>query len=102
MILLMIALVNSAISILMADIEGNISGFLLSNSLIVILGEIIPQTLVNRYPILIGYYSRYVMYFYFAIFFIICYPIAAILDKIFGEDEDNFLSKSRMKKIFEH
>jgi metal transporter CNNM len=42
MVLLMIALLNSAISILMADIEGSVSGFLLSTSLIVIFAEIIP------------------------------------------------------------
>jgi CBS domain containing-hemolysin-like protein len=102
MVLLMVAMTNSAVAIIMADIEGNLSGFLISTALIVIFGEILPQSLVTRHPLTIGYYSLYLMYFFFFVCFIICYPIAAILDKIFGEDEGNFLSKSRMKKMFEH
>ena len=101
MVLLMIAMLNSTISVLMADIEGSISGFLLSTTLIVVFAEIIPQTLVNRYPILIGYYSRYIMYFYFCITFLFVYPVGVVLDRIFGEEEGNLLSKSRMKKLFE-
>jgi len=101
-VLLMIALMNSAISILMADIEGNISGFLLSTSLIVIFAEILPQALVNRHPIVIGYYSRYVMWLFFGMFFLISYPISAILEKLLGEEEGNVMSKNRMKKLFEY
>ena len=102
MILFMIAICNSAVSILMADIEGNISGFLLSTSLIVIFAEIIPQTLVNRYPIIIGYYTRYFMWFYFIILSPFAYPVGVVLDRIFGEEEGNLMSKSHMKKLFEH
>ena len=42
MVLLILALTNSAISILMADIEGDLLGFLLSTALIVIFAEIMP------------------------------------------------------------
>jgi CBS domain containing-hemolysin-like protein len=100
MVLLMIALMNSAISILMADIEGNISGFLLLHPSFVIFCEIIPQSLVNRYPIIIGYYSRYIMWFYFCVTFIFVWPVGVVLDRIFGEEEGNLLSKSMMKKLF--
>ncbi len=41
------------------------------------------------------------MYFYFALTFVIVYPIGVILERIFGEEEGNLLSKSRMKKLFE-
>jgi len=97
----MLAAVNSAISVLMADIEGSLSGFLLSSSLIVVFGEILPQALVNRWPVIIGYYSRNIMYFYFAVTFVFSYPVGVVLNRIFGEDEGNLLSKSRMKKLFE-
>ena len=30
------------------------------------------------------------------------YPLAAILDKVLGEEVGTLLSKSRMKKLFEH
>lgn len=101
LILFMLAGLNSAISILMADIEGSLSGFLLSTALIVVFGEILPQVLMNRYPILLSYYSRYILYFYFAVTFIFSYPLGVVINKILGEDEGNLLSKSRMKKLFE-
>jgi metal transporter CNNM len=100
MILFMVSILNTAISILMADIEGSLSGFLISTTLIVIFAEILPQVLVNRWTVVICYYSRYIMYFYFALTFIFVYPAGIILDKIFGEDEGFLLSKSRMKKLF--
>ena len=41
------------------------------------------------------------MYFYFVLTFLFVYPVGIILDKIFGEEEGNLLSKSRMKKLFQ-
>ena len=41
-ILLGVAISNSAISILLAEAEGNLSGFFISTSLTLIFGEILP------------------------------------------------------------
>jgi metal transporter CNNM len=101
-VLFMIAIMNASISILMADIEGNISGFFMSTALIVIIAEIIPQTLVNRYPILISYHSRYIMWFYFIVLSPFAYPVGIVLDRIFGEEEGSLMTKSNMKKLFEN
>jgi metal transporter CNNM len=94
MVLLILAMTNSAISILMADIEGDLLGFLLSTALIVIFAEIMPQVIVNRYPILLSYYSRHIMWLFFYLLFIIAWPLGVIINRILGESEGNLLSKT--------
>lgn len=42
------------------------------------------------------------MWFYFIILSPFAYPVGVVLDKIFGEEEGNLMSKSHMKKLFEH
>jgi hypothetical protein len=43
----------------------------------------------------------YITYFFTASTFLFAYPVAAILDKVLGEEKGHVLSKSRMKKLFE-
>ena len=38
----------------------------------------------------------------FYLLYIVTFPISAIIDKLIGEDGGTFLSKSQMKKLFEH
>ena len=92
---------NTLVSILMADIEGSINGFLLSTAIITIFGEIIPQTFANKYGLQISTYTRWLLYFTYYATFVFSYPIAAILDKFLGEEAGHVLTKSRMKKLFE-
>lgn len=101
MVLLMVSLLNSATSILMADIEGSLSGFLISTCLIVIFAEIMPQAIMNSDPFFFSYYSRYIMYLCFAVTYVVAAPLGIIIDRILGEEEGNLLSRSRMKKLFE-
>merc|ERR1719258_488108 len=46
--------VNSALSILMADLADGLVGFLVSTALIVIFGEILPQAACSRYALQVG------------------------------------------------
>ena len=66
-----------------------------------IFSEILPQTIVNRYPIIVGYYTIYVMWFYIVVVSPIAYPFGKVLKMILGEDTGNVMSKSHMKKLFE-
>lgn len=92
---------NTCISVLMADIEGDLSGFLISTSIVVIFGEILPQALCTKYTLEIGYYTRFLLYFFYYALFVASFPIAAILDKVLGEEDGTYLSKARMKRLFE-
>ncbi len=100
-VLLGCVITNTSISILLAEAEGNLSGFFISTVLTMLFGEIIPQALCNRFGLLIGAYSRFILYFFYYTLYIATYPIAAVIDRVLGDDEGNFLSKSRMKKLFE-
>lgn len=92
-ILLSLTLANTALSIIMADIEGSLDGFLISTSIIVIFGEIIPQTIGNRFGLILSVRIRFFIYFAYYLLFIITFPIGAILDKVLGEEAGYVLSK---------
>jgi len=100
-ILIGTAATNSIISVLMAEIEGDISGFLISTSIITVFGEILPQTVANKYNLLLSAWFRFPMYFFYYLTFIVTYPIGAILDKILGEEAGHTLSKNQMKRMLE-
>lgn len=46
--------VNAALSIVLSDLTDGLLGFLISTMLIVMLGEIIPQSICSRYGLMIG------------------------------------------------
>ena len=48
-----------------------------------------------------GAYLAWLLYISIAITFIFAYPIAAILDKVLGEEVGVVMTKSKMKKFFE-
>ena len=93
--------VNSALSILMADITTGIIGLVVSTFIIVILGEIVPQSVCNRYGLVIGATLMPLMYVFIALFFVIAFPVSLLLTKVLGEEEVDLYSKTKMKKLFE-
>jgi metal transporter CNNM len=86
---------------LLAEAEGNISGFFISTSLTLVFGEMLPQAICNRYGVQTGSYTRYLLYFFYYALFLVSFPVATIIGRILGDDEGFFLSKSRIKKMFE-
>lgn len=92
--------VNSLLSILMADVTSGTIGFISSTFLIVIFGEIVPQSVCSRYGLLTGYLLSWLLWIVIAITFVISFPIAAILDKVLGEDVGASYSRNQLKKFF--
>ena len=95
-------MVNSLLSILMSDIAGGIVALLASTALIVVFGEIVPQAICSRHGVKAGSYLSILLYITIAVTFVFAYPIAAILDKVLGEEVGTIMSKTKMKKFFEH
>ena len=94
-------MVNSLLSILMADIAGGIIALVASTALIVIFGEIVPQAICSRHGVKAGAYLSWLLWITIIVTFIFAYPIAAILDKVLGEEVGTIMTKTKMKKFFE-
>jgi metal transporter CNNM len=95
------AITNSAISILLAEAEGNLSGFFISTSITLIFGEMLPLAICARYGLQVGSYTQFILYFFYYSLFIVSFPVATVIGRILGDDEGYFLSKSRIKKMFD-
>jgi len=74
-------------------------GLVISTSIITVFGEIIPQAACSRYALAVGAKTAWIMYIFMVITFPCSFPIAAILDKVLGEEVGNVLSKNQMKKM---
>ena len=94
--------VNSLLSILSAGIVGEGAGFFISTAVIVVFGEIVPQAICTRHGLKAGAYLSWLLWITMALTFIVAFPIAAILDKILGNEEMGNMSKGKMKKVFLH
>lgn len=80
---------------------GGLVGFFISTFVIVIFGEILPQALCNKWPLEIAGNTAFILYFYMVVTSPISYPLSLIFEKIFGKEEDTFLTNSQMRKLFE-
>ena len=94
-------MVNSLLSILMADIAGGAIALIASTALIVIFGEIVPQAICSRHGVKAGAYLSWLLWITIIVTFVFAFPIAAILDKVLGEEVGTIMTKTKMKKFFE-
>eukprot|EP01041_Mallomonas_annulata_P006532 gene6532-13226_t len=94
---------NSMLSILLADIASGLYGFILSTVLIVLFGEIIPQSVCSRpeYGLLMGYYAIPIIKFYSIIFYISSKPLSMILNYTLGEDIGTIHTRTGLRKMLE-
>lgn len=93
--------VNSLVSILLADMTSGVVGFVSSTLLIVLFGEIVPQSACSRYPLKTGYYFLPLVKIFMMLFFVVAYPLSAALDFILGEDMGTIFSKRELRKMLE-
>ena len=91
--------VNSAIAIFLGDLTSGVVAGVVSTSLIVIFGEIIPQATFSRHALKVGAHTAWVVKIFIFILFPICYPIAFILDKALGKEMSTIYSKKELIEI---
>lgn len=89
-------LVNAMIAILLADIASGIVGGLVTTGLIVVFGEITPQSICSRYALAIGARSVPIVWVFLVICFPIAFPISVILDKILGREMGGIYSRGEL------
>ena len=93
--------VNVLLSILMADKTSGIVGFFVSTGIIVLFGEIIPQSVCSRYGLAVGYYTMWIVWLLLIFLFPISWPISLILDWILGREIGTIYSRKELKKLVE-
>lgn len=79
-------LVNAMIAILLADLASGLVGGLVTTGLIVVFGEIIPQSVCSRHALAIGARSIPIVWVFLLVCFPIAYPIACLLDCLLGRE----------------
>lgn len=92
---------NSLSSILMADLEGGIIGFITSTILILFFAEIIPQAICSRYALQIGARVIYIVKFFLVLFYPISKPISMILDLALGEEIGTIHTRQELSKLLQ-
>ncbi len=93
--------VNSTLSIFLGSIaSGLVAGFI-ATTLIVIFGEIIPQSVFSRYALTLGAKFVWLINIFIILFYVIAKPLAVILDKVLGAEIPTVYSKKELTKLIE-
>ncbi|KAG1703309.1 hypothetical protein DVH05_008218 [Phytophthora capsici] len=93
--------VNSLLSILMADLTSGLVGFFVSTILILICGEIVPQSLCSRHALAIGSKFVPVVRVLILLLYIFTKPVSYVLDRTVGEDVGTVFTKRELQKLVE-
>ncbi|BGP56244.1 cell agglutination protein Mam3 [Rhodotorula sphaerocarpa] len=97
-LLLSNVVVNESLPIFLDSIlGGGLGAVILSTTLIVIFGEIIPQSICARHGLRIGAFAAPFVLALMYIEFPIAYPIAKLLDRLLGEEQGVTYKKAELK-----
>ncbi|MBD3244912.1 MAG: DUF21 domain-containing protein [Candidatus Moranbacteria bacterium] len=91
--------VNAAISIYLSNLASGFIAGVIATSLIVLFGEIIPQSFCAKYGFLIGYRLVWLVKIFSFILYPLAAPLAWVLNKILGEEIPTIWSKEELKEI---
>ena len=93
--------VNAILSIFLSSLMAGSLAVVVSTALIVIFGEIVPQSIFSRYALMLGAKTAWLVKILIFIFYPICYPIAKVLDKTLGDELPTIYSKQELVRIIE-
>ncbi len=91
--------VNSTLAVFLGSFATGIFAVIISTSLIVVFGEIIPQATISRYALEVGAKTVWVVKIFIVILYPVCWPIAKTLDKILGEEMTTIWSRHEIEEI---
>ncbi|KAL7414209.1 hypothetical protein BDY24DRAFT_386188 [Mrakia frigida] len=95
-------IVNESLPIFLDKVlGGGISAVIASTVLIVIFGEIIPQSVCVRYGLAVGSYASPFVLFMMYAFAPVAWPIAKLLDYVLGANEEHTYKKAELKSFLQ-
>ncbi|CEP02821.1 CNNM transmembrane domain-containing protein [Plasmodiophora brassicae] len=93
--------VNTGLSILLTDLVSELQAFILSTSLIMFVGEILPQAVFSRNALYLGYLSTPLVWAILFLLYPLCKPISMILDWLVGPEFTVIYNRNEMRKLVE-
>lgn len=93
--------VNSALAVFLGSLTQGVLAGLIATALIVIFGEILPQSLFSRYAMHLGAKVVPIIYIFHIVLFPITWPLALMLDKMLGGELPTIYSKRELKLLLE-
>jgi metal transporter CNNM len=87
------------IAILLAGMSSGVMGGLVTTALIVVFGEIIPQSVCSRHALAIGATSVPLVWFFLVFCYPVAYPISLILDKVLGKEISAVYTKHELLEL---
>ncbi|WVW85649.1 hypothetical protein I302_107687 [Kwoniella bestiolae CBS 10118] len=101
-LLLSNVIVNESLPIFLDDVlGGGLYAVIVSTTMIVIFGEIIPQAVCVRYGLAIGGACAPMVWCFMILFSPIAWPTAKLLDYILGTDEGHTYKKAELKSFLQ-
>jgi metal transporter CNNM len=91
--------VNALLPIYLDELLGDLLAFFISTFVLVIFGEITPQSVCSRYGLMIGSKLIWLHSFFTVILYPIAKPIALILDCILGDELGTIHNKNELVEI---
>ena len=90
---------TSLSSILLSDMTDGLTGFLVSTIVIVVFGEIVPQTICNRNGLYIGAKMVPLVYVVGFLLLPLTYPLAWTLDTLMGEEAGMTFDRRKLREL---
>lgn len=86
-------LVNAVIAILLSDLTSGLIGTIMTTALILVFGEIIPQSFCSRHALFIGNATLPIVRVFIFACYPIAYPISMLLDRLLGREISGVFSR---------
>jgi metal transporter CNNM len=91
--------VNTTLSIFLGNIASGVVGGIIATALIVVFGEIVPQSVISRYALWFGARTIWFTRLTIVLFYPITKPIAWVLDKALGAELPTMYSSQEIMEI---
>lgn len=92
-------LVNSTLTILLDTLFGGLIAVIGSTAGIVVMGEIIPQAICQRFGLVVGAKTLFITKIFMVLTCPLSWPISKILDKVLGDELGTFYRREQLKEL---
>jgi len=93
------AIAMETLPLFLDRVVGPLLAILISVTLVLLFGEIIPQALCTRYGLAIGAYLAWIVWILIVISFVVSYPLSKLLDCVLGDDSGTFYRRAELKEL---